>query len=134
MRLDRRDRPFVERPQVGEVMVRQRQEPPEAVEVSVVGVASGGAGVRLDRELDAEPPQRSGGLVGERGYARPVDGRRSGSRLTRRPRFLSLRETKGDECDAAFDDEKVNGDLTDTPVAIRSGVELGLARLFDPLK
>jgi len=44
---------------------------------------------------------------------------------------LSLRETKGDECDAAFDEEEVDGDLTDPPVVVRSGHEVGVAHLFD---
>lgn len=45
--------------------------------------------------------------------------------------FLSLRETKGDQCDAAFDEEEVDGDLTDAPVVVRSRHELRVARLFD---
>ena len=44
---------------------------------------------------------------------------------------MSLRETKGDECDAALDQEEVNGDLTEAPVVVRSGGELGVAHLFD---
>jgi hypothetical protein len=42
-----------------------------------------------------------------------------------------MRETKGDECDAAFDEQEVDGDLTDTPVVVRSRPELGVARPFD---
>ena len=131
MRLDRAGRPFSERPQVGGVVARQGQEPAEAVEVPVVRMAGGRARVRLRRELGPEPPKGASSLLGERGDARPGNGRRSGSWLTSRPTFLSLGETKGDECDAAFDEEEVDGDLTDSPVVVRARREVGVARLFD---
>ena len=131
MRLDRAGRPFVERTQVSGVMVRQGQEPAETVEVPVVGMTGGRVGVRRRRKLSAEPALGPGGLLGERGDASPGHGRRSGSWLARRPALLSLRETKGDESDAAFDKKEVDGDLTDPPVVIRAGRELGVAQAFD---
>lgn len=106
-------------------------EPAKAVEVPVVGVTGRRVGVRLRGELGPKPAQGPSSLLGKRGDARPGHGRRSGSWLTRRPTFLSLRETKGDERDAAFDDQEVDGDLTDAPVVVRSRRELGVAHLFD---
>jgi hypothetical protein len=44
---------------------------------------------------------------------------------------LSLRETKGDQSDAAFDDQEVYGDLTDAPVIVRPSDQVSVARLFD---
>ena len=64
--------------------------------------------------------------------ARSRHGRRSRSWLARRTGFLSLRETKGDERDAAFDYQEVNGDLTDAPVGLGAGGEVRVARLLDP--
>src|SRR5438093_11532022 len=131
MRLDRRDRPLVERPQVGVVMVRQREEPAEAIELPVIGVPGRRAGIRLGRELGSQPAQGDGGLVGERGDARPGHGRRSRSWLAGRAAFLSERETKGDECDATLDDQEVNGDLADAPVVVRPRGEVLVGRMFD---
>lgn len=48
-----------------------------------------------------------------------------------RARFLSVRETKGDQRDAALDDQEVDGDLTDAPVIVRPRREVFVARLFD---
>lgn len=131
MRLDRAGRPRIQCPQVGGVVVREGQQPAEAVEVPVIRMPGGHVGVRLRGELGPEPSQGPSGLVGKRGDARPGHGRRSGSRLSRRPTFLSLRETKGDECDAAFDDQEVDRDLTQAPVVVGSGRELGVAHPFD---
>jgi len=44
---------------------------------------------------------------------------------------LSLRETKGDECDATLDDQEVNGDLADAPVVVRPRGEVRVGSLFD---
>jgi hypothetical protein len=112
-------------------MVRQGQEPAEAVEVPVIGVAGGRARVGLRGELGPKPAQGTSSLLGERGDASPGHGRRSWSWLARRPALLSLRETKGDESDAAFDKKEVDGDLTDTPVVVRPRSELRVAHLFD---
>src|SRR5688572_15160645 len=54
MRLDRAGRPFIERPQVGGVVVRQGQKPAEAVQVPVIRVTGRRVGVRLRGELGAE--------------------------------------------------------------------------------
>src|SRR5713101_3378391 len=97
MRLDRGGRPLVEGPQVGDVMDRQRQQPAEAIEVPVVRMAGCRPGVRLRRELRPQPAHGPGGLLGEREDARPGHRGRGRSWLTGRARFLSLRETKGDE-------------------------------------
>ncbi len=45
---------------------------------------------------------------------------------------MSVRETKGDQRDAALDDKEVDGDLTDAPVVVRSRAEVRVGRLFDP--
>jgi hypothetical protein len=44
---------------------------------------------------------------------------------------LSLSETKGYERDAAFDDQEVDGDLTDAPVIVRPRGQLRVARPCD---
>jgi len=109
---------LVKRPEMGDVVVREGQEPPEAVEVPVVRMAGGRTGVRFSRKLGAEPAQSAGSLVGERGDARPSHGGRGRPRLTGRARSLSLSETKGDQRDAALDDQEVDGDLADPPVVV----------------
>ena len=131
MRLDRAGRPLVERPQMGDIVVREGQEPAETVEVAVVGVTGGRAGIGFGRELGPQPALGPGGLLGERGDASPGHGRRSWSWLARRPALLSLRETKGDECDAALDKKEVHGDLTYAPLVVRPTAELGIAHPFD---
>src|ERR687897_2529466 len=57
MRLDRAGRPLVERLQMGAVMVRQGQQPAEAVQVPVVRVRGGRVGVGLGGELGPEATQ-----------------------------------------------------------------------------
>jgi hypothetical protein len=134
MRLDRAGRPLVERPQMGGVMVRKGQQPAETVEVAVIRVAGRRAGVGRGGELGLEPAQRACGLLGERGDARPGHARRGRSWLARRPGFLSMRETKGDQSDAALDDQEVDRDLTDPPVLVRPGRKFPVAHPFDTFK